>query len=1350
MYLPFISDIAKSGDVITIECTDGSYQGEIVKLSDAFVAIKLDNGTLIVKKDEDILNVILNPSDINNRKYDVVDEKNDVSADHDILCKAPRTRDQKINESPVTSNSKSLTIGKYETIWDSIDKSKLITSVGVIKKAISKEFGSIIVASNANVREVCKRSIRVNTKEHPKLTISTSTIIELELLNNIDSFNIGDPLPVVIYFHNIFESKTAFLTLLPNSISGYVDLLEDAIESGHYRQAKSLCYFLLLHITEGLARTKLLSITRILKPVNAFLKEKQETRKGSIKIPKPYKEIEKEINDLVRNGNLQKAIAVIEESLSNLQLDSKYKSSLLLRKAQAFSSLKDYSGAKQSYIELISYKEKTDGESRNLSHLYTELARLHAIQQEYEEALIAVTKALNCNPDNKYASTLADQLRNGELNSVSVSSVAETPRIDSSEESGELILDSEETSFAISKMIDLDIIEHKYTNDSILANSGKPTLEIAEKLLKEAQAYKGANVGEKYPLFLEAAKAYSELPVGSYDVSKYMESVAFYAVYKGHFLYNKFKNDIETNDSVNIATMKAQRDSACSYYIESLNLLSDVKGSMVGVILCNYLKLNIMMESLNSQTPIKLSGNLNRIFFSCINSDNSRIIEIAWNTVIAVCAASTKAWNQLWRYNSEWRRTISSAFDDDTRRHQIFKIIAIQNKCKVNYTNKLTHVQFLKKVLAFRQERLAKCAEIQAAILKEDLDFHLLTKLLDKWTHMSEYVDLMNETETISKSIVDSILSILTPYTNRNQVERTNLLIQAQAKIDEQIRFINENTTFYGRTFFFPLLKKWRRAITKLLEKKIADTLPQLIVMADPPYIVEINGMKVVNLLIKNCGESTAEGYKLTPTLTEIATRSTIKGHNKVEKEIQSGGIQEMVMKLPPEMSNAKSINLSMAISAIYQGKELEPALFDFTVEIEPVASLSYEEIPWNDGPIPAEKMFKGRKQIIDMLTKHYTSIEKDRPYILYGLTRTGKSSILNYLRLAIDKTPVMIQGEQYIIATFEWDLSQASSFGSASDMWEYLLYSQLNEYLEDYIGIKGINELNMSDKPRAKDLRNTLDFLHKMHIYPMFFVDEFSFIKMMMDSKVLNPAFLHTLRQFSFEGKAGFIYAGTYDVDALLEDPAYGITGQLVGCKIIQINEIDRTSAEELIKVLGNKLTFTDEAIKHIHMLSGDVPYFVQMICKYCGFYAVENKRAIIGYPELENVVQILTGEREATEDSLVKSLPENVFQNNMFSPADPKEVNVLISSICHFNRMSKDMPRGISMVELQELWATKNISAFRPKLADAIELLCKKKVLSVYQDEDLPVYTLNVDLFRRWWTAHHPDIELEITTIL
>lgn len=463
-----------------------------------------------------------------------------------------------------------------------------------------------------------------------------------------------------------------------------------------------------------------------------------------------------------------------------------------------------------------------------------------------------------------------------------------------------------------------------------------------------------------------------------------------------------------------------------------------------------------------------------------------------------------------------------------------------------------------------------------STVVKEELNIHLLSSIQEKWDVVSKLSDLLNETETESKIAADKILLILSPYTNRNQVERTNLLIQVQRIIDEQLVFINDNTTYYGRTFFFPLLSKWKRVVMNALEKKIADTMPQLVVLADPPYIVDLDGSKVVNLLIKNKGESTAEGCIMIPNVINLTTGASIKGKNTYKNEIPSGNNLEVPMKLPPAMNEVESIKLVMSISAIYQGKELPSTEFEFTLEKEPESTLKYEDIPWNDGPIPVEQMFKGRKQILEMLTKHYTSIERDKPYILYGLTRTGKSSILKYLRNALDKKQITISGEKYCIATFYWDLSQASSFGNAHDMWEYLLFDQFNEYLEPYIGAEGYKELNMPERPRAKELNNALTFLQKKHIYPIFFVDEFSFIKVMMDNSVVNPAFLHTLRQFSFEAKAGFIYAGTYDVDALLEDPKYGIQGQLVGCKKEQISEIDKDSAEELIQVLGDKLVFT------------------------------------------------------------------------------------------------------------------------------------------------------------------------------
>lgn len=1360
MYLDFISDIAKVGDSITIVTKQQTIEGEIIKISSELIAVKTTNGAVFFCKDEDILELNINNSHTENTKTLDSSMPNVINDDAENVKASDVTE---VNSVVVSQNEKSknleqglITIGNYDSKWDQIDKQSLLINVKEIYKSLTRDEKTIIIASNASVREVLRRTFRVTTEEVPKLSVNLRTIIENALLQELLHFSIGDSLPVVIYYHQVpqFELKGVFLTLLPNTIAGYLDLLKQAIEEGHYRQAKSLCYFLRSQSIGKNTLWRIGALIKAMKSVNAFIKDEQENIKSATKtkIPRYYKDIEKHLNELIKNGEHSTAISKIDKILEDSNVDNKYKSSLLLRKAQAYSSITDYENARAAYITLIEFNKSASGEPKNLSHLYTELARLQAMDKMgLNNAQMSVEMALKYNPQNKYAATLLEQIKSGALSSMSISTNLNSI-YDNSEDDKDLMLEIDDSALTISKMIDIDIKEHKYNHDLVISNGGTPSTSIAEALLQEAKSYKITDLGEKYPIYLEAAKAFSELPVGSYDLSKYMESVAFYAVYKANFLFNQFNNDIKSLKPSDILYLKRLKDSACSYYIESLNLLSNTKTNLLSMILCNYIKLNVAILNYENNQDVDLSGNFNRIFLSCINSSNRAINEIVWKTIIEVGAASSNAWNSLWRYSPEvktnqWRIEFKKALKDTSKQKGIYDIINRQNHSTIDVT--LTPGTFLKQALFCRQKRVSEYAEILSKIIKEDINLHLLSSLTDMWELLDTYSDLFNNTETESKKQVDKILFILKPYKNRNQIERTNLLIQVQRLIEEQLAFINLHTTYYGRTFFFPLLSKWKRIVMSVLEKKIADTMPQLVVVADPPYIVDVDGDKVVNLLVKNQGESTAEGCVMVPNVINLSTGLSKKGKNTYKNEIPSGSNLDIHMNLPREMNDATSIKLVMSISPIYQGKELAASEFEFTLEKEPESSLRYEDILWNDGPIPVEQMFKGRKQILDMLTNHYMSIERDKPYILYGLTRTGKSSILKYLRKSLDKKLITISGEQYSIATFEWDLSQAASFCNAQDMWEYLLFDQFNEYLEPYIGMDGYKELAMPDRPNAKELNNALNYLHKKHIYPMFFVDEFSFIKVLMDNSIINPAFLHTLRQFSFEAKAGFIYAGTYDVDALLEDPKYGITGQLVGCKKEQISEIDKDSAEELIQVLGNQLVFTREAIDHIHRLSGDVPYFVQMICKYCGFYAVENKRSIIGYPELEHVIKVLTGEISSSENSLVKTLPDNVFQNNMFSPADPKEVNVLITSIVHFNRENKEHPRGVSMVELQELWATKKVSAFTAKLADSIELLTKKKVLKDSLDEDLPVYTLNVDLFRRWWSIHHPDISVEIGTI-
>jgi hypothetical protein len=71
------------------------------------------------------------------------------------------------------------------------------------------------------------------------------------------------------------------------------------------------------------------------------------------------------------------------------------------------------------------------------------------------------------------------------------------------------------------------------------------------------------------------------------------------------------------------------------------------------MILCNYIKLNVAILNYENNQDVDLSGNFNRIFLSCINSSNRAINEIVWKTIIEVGAASSNAWNSLWRYTPE-------------------------------------------------------------------------------------------------------------------------------------------------------------------------------------------------------------------------------------------------------------------------------------------------------------------------------------------------------------------------------------------------------------------------------------------------------------------------------------------------------------------------------------------------------------------------------------------------------------------------------------------------------------------------------------------------------------------------
>lgn len=1393
MYLSFILDIFKKGDNIKVTCGTDTYIGSIVKVTEELLAIRLEsNSSIKIIKDEEItdvsefsengtaklqkkVNAVLKEFNIeldtlvefgikngynipsNPEAYIAGDVYDAVCKSFDIVDKPNKKTDIKVEqisnkhqsesdvkiENPVEIEYTDITLdADVEYDADAFDQNQLIALFEDAKLRLSPEDKKKIIEANSYVVSTTKHSFTISTLERPKESVLSRAIVECSLKSDLSNFSVGDTLPIIAYKHDTIIPDKVTLVLTPNSLNGIMMLLEYSIREKHYTSTKMLCYFLLSHIKSVPSRSSLIAILRLLKTINPFFAANQKiaTDGGhSSKLSKNNKFIEKTINELINKGETERAIEEIDKFLLYSNIDPKYKSSLLLKKAQTYSSKTDYEKAKAAYVELIEFNAVQNSSPQNLSHLCTELARLQLLTKEDASTITnTIQRALKYNPKNTYASTLLTQVQDGVSMPIATG------------EDKELLVDVDESSSTVSKMIDIDIKEHVYTNEEIINRGGKPTPLIAKTILEEAKLTRDVDLSERYPIYLEAAKAFSELPIGSYDTQDYLEAVAYYAILKGNSLFMKFKQLVHEDSNKHDESLQKMltriKDSACSYYIESLNLLSSIKAEHLLTILSNYLKLNISLHNYIQNKEPMFSGQFNKVFFNCVSGQDEDYKKIAWSTIINVGSVSASAWNKLTSIKGGtgglYRTMVSQG-----KRQSFYNTINICTGSAIDMS--LLPGEFLKQSFIKRRQKTNELGGLLNDILKSEFDVHLLGAIQKQWETIARYLDLFLPTDMESKYAVDSILLILKPYANRNQAERTNLIIQAQRKLENQIAFINENTTFYGRTFFFPLFSKWKKSIQDILEAKISQMLPVLEVIPDPYYILEDENGKFVNLLIKNMGSSTAEGYEIVATTKDPNSTTVNRGKCSGQTEIAAGAHEAKKMNLPPQLQDKDSLEFEIEIKGIYQSKHTDSLKYTFTVEKEPTSSLSEEDILWKDAPIPEEQMFKGRQQDLDILSKHYLSIERDKPYILYGLTRTGKSSILKYLGDRLDKQTVRISGQEYTIATFKWDLSKADGFGNAKDMWQFLLYENIYEELPNYLSKDTYTLLNIPEYPRQKHLSEILLFLKKQHIYPIFYVDEFSFIKSLMDSGTINAAFLHTLRQFSLEGQASFIYAGTYDIKMLIKDPKYGITGQLVNAVERQVNEIDRQSAEDLMKVMKDRLIFTEEAINHIHKLSGDIPYFIQKICKYCGIYAVEKNRRHIGYPELETVIRILTcEEKKVDKDSLVKNLSDNDFQNNQYSPGDPKSVHAVISSIAYINDGTIN-PRGVSMVELQQLWSEKHIDAFRPLLADAINLLLEKRILTVEDDEDIPVYKISVDLFRRWWSANHQDINLELSAI-
>ena len=1047
------------------------------------------------------------------------------------------------------------------------------------------------------------------------------------------------------------------------------------------------------------------------------------------------KQLEKELDTLIRNGEKEECLRRSYQIINTSRPTPKYLRSYLDRIVNTEIALDHTKEALQSLAYLIVLTEQQEDASVNsLGHLYITMARLYLKEQNKDEAQKAILYAESLKPNNNSITKLKESiLRIGETVSETKGDVQD---IQTNNENINANDDS------ISRMLLEDVRQEAQRQELLPANEIVP----AEQLFGKAQNNRNNSTEsfeEKAQLFLEAAGAYYNSKQTS--TIMYKISVANYARLKGHSMYAKFANLIR-NNSGELIELQAYRDSACSYYLEALGIFNVLgEKNYLQELFLKYLQLSIVVSNIEGgKTPADNweQWTLNQLQLDCIKADGLEEKRILFKTCISVGAAAEGAWNTLYS-DKDGLYPFISRFGSPKFKEESFSLFNDIEKSEIS--SDLQPGVFLHKVFEHRLNSLTRISEIIEDCLKWQYSSFDVSTFEMRFKNIDNYSELFTSTDIKAVIAINEVIEILKPYAGRKENERTRSLVRSQQVLLNTQKDISNTTTYYGKIFFSILTSNWLKNITKQLEERDASTFPVLNISCEPAFITkDENGNGVIGIVVTNDGDSTAQSFVVSANVND---KEYIIYH---DTELSAGDCcgENFVST---DFSSLVNVDVKFKLITKYQGKELSPIECQATYEVESEDVLSDEiDIPWDITKTPEEHIFKGREKVLETLVDHYLSKDRTLTYILYGLTRTGKSSILEYLRNRINGQSVKEDPEKKIYA-FKWSLNDSPyKNSSTSQFWAWALetniYNVLPEALADEIdSFYGEEGLPPADQLSQLDFVKIIDVLNSNNIIPLITIDEFSFVRLMLKEGLLDATFVSTLRTLALTGKACFVYSGTYDIKDLPKEKEY-IAGQMNNTLPMHINQIDEIYANELIDACP-RIIFDDKAKAYIRALSGCVPYWIQWICLACGKYAVKRQHRHLGFNEVNYVVKVLTGENLPGKYDTWESLDETNFHDNQIDPNNIAE-HQLISSISYLNRESTQIERGISMDELKRLWDKYSVNdVTRLNMTRALASLKDKKILHPFTDEGREVYRLNVDLFRRWWFVHHRDLDLEFS---
>jgi TolA-binding protein len=1048
----------------------------------------------------------------------------------------------------------------------------------------------------------------------------------------------------------------------------------------------------------------------------------------------------------VEQGSREHAVKLLSQGRS-LYPDDK---DILLYLAQQLSALGRADEAADAYKELIQLEKKRNrpGALKNAETQYV-LSSLKAGRKDVAELIL--DELVKKYPGDEYFKTLQERAATWDS----------TTGVD--KEFLEVWGQFDDMEMDISLFLKRELESAKFYDQNISQKGDKPSPEDANRLMTLAiNSQENSTDAERYRLFLEAAKAYSLLLPGSYSKDDYHQALSRYAMQKGKALVDRMLLLAISSESVkkDSKTLTQLRDSATSYYIEALSWLAPKNVKYLGASILNYffksLLIGFFARYPQEYSEKMLSAEFSKVFAETLKSENNAFFTLACDAVLN-WGSYPLIWNALGQIpqgpGAITRMMATPSFKSKVGAY--FSTVVGQNIASDLLPRDILRTAFDHR----RREREAMHAFCRSLIKSRNLESaEYFRELRDKLGKFPRYNGALFASDIEMFDRLEKMVEEMASYKNASYEERGDMLVRTRLKLSNNdlkepglLKLIDQAPTYWQRVGCEAVIIQCLKTIGSIEAKRMADRLPKLDFYLDPPcFTQQDDGTLQTSLRIKNEGAASANRVELELAVSAPSPPDQgpiFQQHLSLERIERNSDSTSVLITLPKNCFDETDEEAVLRIRAKYLEGEKEPK--SFTLEKDKGSVFTFEDIPWHPHKVAEDDLFKGRGQLLAELKDGLGKHGRSHSHVLYGVTRSGKTSILRSFMATETGTPLPGDDSNRTIACFDWPFNTACQENSSEALWTYLLITCMEKAVqhlpeERRAGLR--KTLPESKTAQSQDWAAIINKLQDEGWYPVFLIDEFSYLRTMFDKKLIDASFLSSMRDFALNGQATFIVAGTYDIKELIQDGRYGITGQFANFKNHFITSIEPEPARDIINVFEPKLSFTESAIHYILEQSDCRPYIIQTICHYCGMYAVHQRRSILGRPEVGRVVCALTDKNAPLEQ--IPALPMTHFQDNLiFSRARESDGiqnwGAIFSALTTFISHQGFPTYG----HLRDAWKEEGLQP--DLLADGLRELIEREVIVETKDEGDTRYSIKVGLFRHWWMHEHENVDMEFDAL-